>query len=57
VFLAVKHLRKQEPSVLHVVDEWNVMMPGHIHKETIQYLQDCGFLQQSCWRFCSSGPW
>lgn len=57
VFLAVKHLRKQELSVLYVVDEWNVMMPGHLHKETIQYLQDCRFLQQCCWRFCSSGLW
>jgi len=55
VFLAVTHLWKQELSALYVVDEWNVMMPGSIHKETIQYLQDCRFLQQCCWRFRSSG--
>ena len=57
VFLAVKHLWKQELSALYVVDEWNVMMPGHIHKETIQYLQDCRFLEQCCRRFRSSGLW
>jgi hypothetical protein len=36
VFLAFKHLWKQELSALHVVDKWDVMMPRHIHNETIQ---------------------